>query len=82
MTKKELLKLTDEELLKKAKKLKYTSVFNAFIIGFMIGVVIWSVIKNNFGFLMLIPLFITYKLINNSKYDKLLKEVLIERNLK
>jgi hypothetical protein len=47
----------------------------------MIGIVVYSIAKNNLGFLMLIPLFIAYKLVNNSKHDKALKEVLKERNL-
>lgn len=82
MAQKEFSDLTDEELLEKAKKLKSASIINAFLIGFMIGIVIWSIAKNNFGFLMLIPLFIAYKLANNSKDDKALKAVLKERNLK
>lgn len=82
MHQKELSDLTDEELLEKAKKLKSVSIINALIIGFMIGIVVWSIAKNNFGLLMLIPLFIAYKLINNSKNDKTLKDVLKKRNLK
>ncbi len=40
---------------------------NAFIVGFMAAVVVWSVAKNTFGLISLIPLFIIYKLVNNSK---------------
>ena len=78
MEQKELSELSDQELLEKAKKMKSTSIMNAALIGFMIGVVIWSVAKNTLGLLTLIPLFFIYKLLNNSKEDKALKE----RNLK
>lgn len=82
MNKEELLELSDDELLKKAKKLKSDSIINALLIGFCIGIIIWSVTKNTWGFFTLIPLFFIYKIVNNSKNDKDLKEVLKERNLK
>tara|TARA_R100001039_G_C1822752_1_gene89953 strand:+ start:155 stop:403 length:249 start_codon:yes stop_codon:yes gene_type:complete len=82
MNRKELLELSDDELLKKAKKLKSNSIINALLIGFCIGIIIWSVSKNTWGFLTLIPLFFIYKMVNNSKNDEELKEILKERNLK
>jgi F0F1-type ATP synthase assembly protein I len=82
MNREELLELSDDELLKKAKKLKSDSIINALLIGFCIGIIIWSVAKNTWGLLTLIPLFFIYKMVNNSKHDKYLKEVLKERNLK
>lgn len=55
----------------------------AVLIGILIGIVVYSVMKSSFGFLMLIPLVIAYKLINNSKYDsKELEQLLKDRNLK
>ena len=42
---------------------------NAFIIGFMAAAVVWSVAKNTFGLFTLIPLFVIYKIVNNSKDD-------------
>lgn len=82
MTHEELSKLTDQELLDEAKKIKSTSITNALLIGFMVGVIIFSIVKNSLGFLTLIPLFLIYKLINNSKNDDALKKILKERNLK
>jgi len=84
MKQKELQELTDKELLEEAKKLKSFSITNAFIIGFLLGIVIFSVIKSTFGFLMLIPLYFVYKLVNDSKTkrSKALNELLRERNLK
>jgi len=83
MNKKQLSQLTDQELLQEAKKIKTASIANAVLIGFLIGIVFYSVVKNSWGFLTLIPLFLVYKLINNSKYDtKDLEDILKERHLK
>ena len=57
MKQKELSKLTDQELLSEAKKSKSTNIIDAVLIGIMFGVIVWSVAKNNVGFLTLIPLF-------------------------
>jgi hypothetical protein len=83
MKSKNLSELTDQELLLEAKKMKSTTITNAVLIGFLIGIVIYSVVKNSLGFLTLIPLFLAYKLINNSKHNKQeLENLLKERNLK
>lgn len=81
MTKKELNEMTNEELLQEKRKLKNAKIINATIIGLMIGVVFWSVIKNTWGLLTLIPLFIIYKIAGNSKKDNDLEKLLKERNL-
>ena len=83
MDKKKLPELTDQELLQEAKKAKSASMMNALLIGFLIGIVLYSFLTNVFGFLMLFPLFFAYKLINNSKYkNKELEDLLKERGLK
>lgn len=83
MEQKKLTELTDQELLQEAKKKKSTAITNAVLIGFLIGIVLYSIIQNRLGFFTLIPLFFAYKLINNSKYDnKELENLLKERNLK
>ena len=83
MKQKELSELTDHELLAEAKKMKSTAIKYALFIGFLIGIVWYSIVKNSLGFFTLIPLFLAYKLINNSKYDnKELDNLLKERNLK
>lgn len=81
MTQKELTELTDEELLEEKKRLKKAKMINATLIGFFIGIIIWSVAKNTWGLVTLIPLFFIYKLVNKSKNDKELEELLKERNL-
>ncbi len=83
MNQKKLSELTDQELLQEAKKVKSTSITNAFLIGFLLAIVFYSIVKNSWGFLTLIPLYIAYKLINNSKYDnRELEDLLKERKLK
>lgn len=83
MEQKPLSELTDQELLQEAKKRKSTIIIDAVLIGFLLGIVFYSVVKSSFGFLMLIPIFLTYKLINKPKYDnKELEKLLKDRNLK
>ena len=78
-----LSKLTDQELLQEAKKMKSTSIINAVLIGFLVGIIVYSIMKNSLGFLTLIPLFFAYKLINKSKHNNQeLENLLKERNLK
>tara|TARA_R110000868_G_scaffold304437_9_gene565092 strand:- start:7652 stop:7897 length:246 start_codon:yes stop_codon:yes gene_type:complete len=80
MTEKELSELTDQELLDKAKKKKSDSILYAGFIGFLIGIIIFSVVKNSIGFFTLIPLYFVFKLV--SKNNNALEKVLKERNLK
>ena len=48
------------------RKKRSTRIINAF----MIGVVIYSAVRNGLGLVTLIPLVIVYKLVNGSKRDK------------
>lgn len=81
MKQKELSQLTDQELLDEAKKMKSTSIMNAVLIGILIGIVFYSFAKNTWGFITLVPLFLAYKLINNSKHNTKELEILLkERN--
>lgn len=83
MENRELSQLTDQELLAEAKKMKSFSITNAFLIGFLLGIVVFSVIKSTFGFLMLIPLYFVYKMVNDprNKRIKELEVLLKERGL-
>ena len=84
MTQKELSEFTDQELLDEAKKMKTFSITNALIIGFLMGIIVYSFAKNSWGLLTLIPLYFIYKLVNDpkNKRNKNLKILLKERNLK
>ena len=81
--KKRLSELTDKELLDEAKKIKSTAVINAVLIGFLIGILIYSIAANSLGFLSLVLLFAIYKFVNSAKYNKEeIEDLLKERNLK
>ena len=84
MEQKEYTQMTDQELLGEAKKMKSFSIVNALLIGFLAGVIIYSVVKNSWGMLTLIPLYFIYKMINDPKNKKVkeLQNLLKERNLK
>ena len=83
MNQKKLSELTDQELLQEAKKIKPTSITNAFFIGFLLAIVFYSFVKNSWGLVTLIPLYFAYKLFNKPKHDKTaLENLLKQRNLK
>ena len=89
MDKKDLYKLTDEELLAEKKKLKNSKIFHAAAIGFLAGILIFGTVswilssEKRLGFFipMLIPVFFIYRLLKNPKNNADLEEVLRERNL-
>jgi len=81
MNQKELSELTDQELIEEVKKNKPSPMIDAFVIGFLIGIIVYSVVVNSWGFLTLIPLFIVYRLLKKSKRNEVLKKELKERNL-
>lgn len=82
MKQKDLSELTDRELSEEAKKIKASPILNALFIGFLIGIVVYSLVKNSLGLFTLIPLFFIYKLLRDSKRNKELERLLKERNLK
>ena len=84
MNQKELSQLTDQELLDEAHEMKSFSITNALIIGFLMGIVFYSFVKNSWGTLTLIPLYFVYRIVNDpkNKRRKHLLELLKERNLK
>ncbi len=82
MKQKKLSELTDKELLEEAKKLKSASIMNAVLIGFLFGVIIYSILVSSIGLFTLIPLFLIFKLFNNSKNKTDLEQLIEERELK
>ena len=83
MNPRNLSQLTDQELLAEAKKMKSNALLNAGLIGLLIGIVIYSIFKNTWGMLTLIPLYFAYKLFNKPKAeDEELKALLKDRGLK
>lgn len=84
MKNKDFSEFTDQELLDETKKMKSFSITNALIIGFLVGIIFYSIVKNSLGFLTLIPLYFIYKMINDpkNKRSKYLEELLKVRDLK
>ena len=82
MKQKDLEKLTNEELLQEAKKIRSTNIFDAVAIGFLIGIAIFSVVKNGFGLLTFLPLVYIPIAVKNKTKNKALENLLRERNLK
>jgi len=82
MKQKKLAELTDEELLQEAKKNKPTTLYDAIIFGFLIGVAIYSTVKNGLGLLTFLPLVYIPIAAKNKTKNKELVKLLKERNLK
>lgn len=78
MNKEDLVSLTDEELLLEAKKSKTAKIYDAVIIGMLIGIATYSTVINGFGLLTFLPLIYlpiaAKKKIRNNELTKLLKE--------
>jgi hypothetical protein len=83
MDQKDYSQMTDIELLDEAKRMKRFSIANALLIGFLAGVVAYSIFKSTWGMLTIIPIYFIYKMINDprSKKVKELQGILKKRNL-
>ncbi len=66
MKQKEPAESSGQELLDATKEKKPTFI-NAFLIGIMIGVIIYGVANNNIGFFGLIPILIAFRVFNKPK---------------
>lgn len=76
-----LTKLSDQELLEKSKKIKSNNIVSAVLVGCMIGIAIYSSVKNGFGFFTIFPLFFLPIFINNNKKNKEVEKEIQRRNL-
>ncbi len=89
MKKKDLHKMTNEELLVEKKNMKNSKIFSAILIGFLGGILAMGVvsfcISSNKNIVFLLPMlflsFMIYKLIKKPNEFKDLEELLKERNL-
>lgn len=81
MNKEELSQLSDEALLEEFGRIKPSPIFDAFFIGFLIGIIVFSVAVSSWGFLTLIPLFLVYLFLKKAKRHEALKREIEERNL-
>lgn len=76
MTKMDPTQLTNEELIIELIKRKQGYTISAFIVGLMIGCAIWSIVKNGFGFFIVVPFVFAYWFRNaKPEYDEIKKEI-------
>lgn len=81
MNQQELSQLSDEELLEEVRKNKPSPLIDAFFIGFLVGILIFSIAANAWGFTSLIPLFLIYLFLKKPKRCEALKKEMEKRNL-
>lgn len=81
---KDYVNLTLEELLTEEKKVKKKETVSAIVIGFLIGIIVYGVVRNGFGIIYtVIPLILIVLVYRNSKNDKeQLKQIRAEINNK
>jgi len=58
--------IIDQEALDKTKKANASPITNAILIGFLVGIIIYSIAVNSIGIFTLIPLFFLYKLLDRT----------------
>lgn len=73
--------LSDAELLEFAKQNKPSPLIDAFIIGFLVGILIFSAAVNGWGLVMLIPLFLIRAFLKKPKRHEALMSELKKRGL-
>jgi cbb3-type cytochrome oxidase subunit 3 len=64
------LELSNEELLEESTRLKSSLMLNAFFIGFLVTIVVFSIVKQTFGLVSIIPLYFIYRLLKNNQNKK------------
>ncbi len=72
MTDKKIADLSDKELLQQMNKLRNGKIIDSLIIGFSMGVVVYSAV-NGFNIFTLSPFLIVYLIVKNSKNNKILE---------
>ncbi len=83
MQNQDLSNLSNQDLTSEVKKLKSFSITNAVLIGFLFGIIIYSVVMNTWGFLTIIPLYLIYKLVNDPRNIRLkeIEKIIEDRKL-
>lgn len=74
MSQKDLSEVTDQKLLDESKKASSNTTVNAVLIGFLVGILLYSIMVNSIGFLSLIPLIIIFKLIKRTKNNEAIEK--------
>jgi uncharacterized membrane protein YbjE (DUF340 family) len=83
MAEKELNQLSDQELIEKKNKSKSDKIISAVLIGFLIGVAVYSSVTHGIGFFTFFPLaFALFLGTQWNKRNQALEKELESRNLK
>lgn len=81
MDPRKLAELGDKELLEEFQSIKPSPVFDAFFIGALVGIIIFSVAVSSWGLVTLVPLFLIHLFLKKAKRYEALKKELAQRNL-
>jgi hypothetical protein len=81
MDQNELSQLSNEELHEVAKNNKPSPVLDAFFIGFLAGILVYSAAANAWGLVSLLPLYLIYLFLKKPKQYEALKNEIKKRNL-
>jgi hypothetical protein len=81
MDQNELSQLSNEELLEVAKNNKPSPIIDAFFIGFLGGIIVFSIFASSWGLVTLIPLYLIYIFLKKPKQYEALQSELKKRNL-
>lgn len=73
--------LSDDELREAFAAIKPSPIFDAFFIGFLVGIILYGVFVNAWGVALLIPLWLIRVFLRKSKKYDALKEELKQRGL-
>lgn len=73
-------RLSDDELREEFRKIVPSPIFDAFFIGFLIGIIIFGVVTKGWGFFMLIPLFLIRVFLRKGARHEALKKEIEARN--
>jgi hypothetical protein len=82
MNPEQLSHLTDQQLLEAAKNNKPSPLFDAFFIGFLIGILVYSAAANAWGLVTIVPLVLIYAFLKKPKQYEAIRKELKKRNLK
>jgi hypothetical protein len=72
---------TDDKLIKKAKEIRKTKLFDSVFFGILIGIALYSIYKNGFGLLTFLPLIYLPIARNNQLKRNSVQGELQKRNL-
>ncbi|WP_312135943.1 hypothetical protein [Sphingobacterium sp.] len=81
MDKKNLSHLTDQEILDKKKKLKSNQIISAVLIGFLVGIAVYSTVNKGLGFFTFFPLFFIFLIAKNKSDLNTINLEMKNRNL-